>query len=578
MRTLLLFPLLSLTLLAPLRAQAPSVWIPEECQAILKDLDPSLPPEKLASVYDDAFKLKRSPTCYARLFVGNSGVASAGFGDFLKKLEALRTDKQAGASTGAGGGTNLASKGTTAKVLSVAAEYGALTETVNQQVVTVQGSLDAPFAALVRKNLISYCLETSKDSKGCAGEAFYSALRRFSYGVSFNTNPNNQTVNGTASGQPNGAAQPVTFTASGKEVTAWNARFVLWNARDNVSKDFQSKWDAALKSTGTATPSSGGSAGGKGAAGGGGAGGGAAAGKGAAKPAPDTTSADGSVTSTTQLTSAAKALIKPLEDLIASAQIPQPDFDKWHNDSVSALKAVDLKNTDAVSRVWRQRVDLYLAMVQNNNPKVNEAAIAFIQAMSLYDFEQRAFVEAIETKPVATFEYTNNRPLGQASTSNFRLIFDKGFKNGLSLTANGAGTVYNSALPQNIPGVSRFRDAQFALQVQKDLGTVALLGAAALSATYYFQYQNSPAVLNVSPGSLPSGITFTGLPADATQVFATKGDIHVGQIRLVLSPGQSSVRFPLAISYSNRTELIPKPTWKAQLGISYDFDSLFTKQ
>ena len=575
MRTLRLLPLLSLTLFAPLRAQDPGVWIPEECKAILKDLDPSLPLDELATVYADAFKLKRSPTCYARLFIGSSGVAAAGFGDFLKKLEALRTDKQAGASTGTGGGTNLASKGTTAKVFSVAAEYGALTETVNQQIVTVQGSMDAPFAALVRKNLISYCLETSKGSKGCAGEAFYSALRRFSYGISFNTNTNNQTVNGTASGQPNGATQPATFSASGKQVTAWNARFVLWNARDNVSKDFQSKWDAALKPTGT--PSSGGFAGAKGTAGGD-AGGGAADGKAEGKQVPDTTSADGSATSTTELTRAAKALIKPLEDLIASAQTPKQDFDKWYYDSVLALKEVDLKNTDAVSRVWRQRVDLYLAMVQKRNPKVNEAAIAFIQAMALYDFEQRAFVEAIENKPVATFEYTNRRPLGQAYTSNFRLIFDKGFKNGLSVTANGAATVYNSTLPQNIPGVSRFRDAQFALQVQKDLGSLALLGAAALSGTYYFQYQNSPAVLNVSPGALPSGITFTGLPADATQVFATKGNIHIGQIRLVLGPGQSSVRFPLAVSYSNRTELVPKPTWKAQLGISYDFDSLFTKQ
>jgi hypothetical protein len=44
-----------------------------------------------------------------------------------------------------------------------------------------------------------------------------------------------------------------------------------------------------------------------------------------------------------------------------------------------------------------------------------------------------------------------------------------------------------------------------------------------------------------------------------------------------LGPGQSSVRFPIAVSYSNRTELITKPEWRGQVGISYDFDSLFTK-
>jgi len=562
MRTILILSILALTLLAPLNAQSPAPWIPAECRAVLDDLATAPPGPRLNSVISDAFKLQRSPTCYARLFVQRSSVTAAGFSDFLKKLESLRTDKQAGASTGSGGGTNLASKGTSAKILSVAAEYGALTETVNQQVVTVQGSLDGPFALAVRKNLIPYCLETSKHDKGCVGAPLYSVLRRVSYGVSFNTNSNNQTVSGTASGQPDGAAQPVTFTASSKQITSWNARVVLWNARDNVSKDFQKSWDTALQPTGTPAQSS-------------------TAGdntKGAAKSDSSTTAADGSTAaSTAELNAAAKATIKPLEDLIASAQLPKDQYDSWYNASVQALRGVNLQMASAVNEVWRARVDLFLDMVEKSNPKITEAAIAFIQAMSRYDFEQRAFVEAIANKPVATLEYTDNRPVGQDSTSSVRIIFDKGFKSGASLTANGAFTLYNSTPPQSIPGVSRFRDAQFAMQIQKDLGTTSLFGAAAVSATYYFQYQNSPAILNVTPGTPLPGITLTGLPASASQVFASKGNLSIGQIRLVLGPGQSSMRFPLAISYSNRTELIPKPTWKAQIGVSYDFDSLLTK-
>jgi hypothetical protein len=41
--------------------------------------------------------------------------------------------------------------------------------------------------------------------------------------------------------------------------------------------------------------------------------------------------------------------------------------------------------------------------------------------------------------------------------------------------------------------------------------------------------------------------------------------------------GQSSVRFPIAVSWSNRTELITKPAWRAQIGVSYDLDSLFAR-
>lgn len=106
-------------------------------------------------------------------------------------------------------------------------------------------------------------------------------------------------------------------------------------------------------------------------------------------------------------------------------------------------------------------------------------------------------------------------------------------------------------------------------------GLFGLLGAAAVSATYYFQYQNSPSILNVTPGTPVDGITLTDLSSTATQVFAKKGNIHVGQLRLELGPSGSSIRFPLAVAYSNRTDLITKPSLGAQFGISYDFDSLF---
>jgi hypothetical protein len=39
--------------------------------------------------------------------------------------------------------------------------------------------------------------------------------------------------------------------------------------------------------------------------------------------------------------------------------------------------------------------------------------------------------------------------------------------------------------------------------------------------------------------------------------------------------GSGRARIPFAISYSNRTELITRPELKAQIGISYGFDSRF---
>jgi hypothetical protein len=103
---------------------------------------------------------------------------------------------------------------------------------------------------------------------------------------------------------------------------------------------------------------------------------------------------------------------------------------------------------------------------------------------------------------------------------------------------------------------------------------VNLLGAAAIAGTYYFQYQNRPSILNLTPGISFPGISFVGLPDTATQVFSTRGNIQVGQIRLVLGPENSSARFPVSITYSNRTEFIDRPGWRGQVGVSYDFDSL----
>ena len=70
------------------------------------------------------------------------------------------------------------------------------------------------------------------------------------------------------------------------------------------------------------------------------------------------------------------------------------------------------------------------------------------------------------------------------------------------------------------------------------------IGQTTLSLAYYFQRQESPSILNVTPGSPITGITFTGLPANASQVFAQKGDIHLAQLKWALGNGQEC---PLSI-------------------------------
>jgi hypothetical protein len=102
-------------------------------------------------------------------------------------------------------------------------------------------------------------------------------------------------------------------------------------------------------------------------------------------------------------------------------------------------------------------------------------------------------------------------------------------------------------------------------QIFSSIGDTTIAGA------YYYQDQTSPSFLN----GPPSTITFDGLPSGATQIYTERGPINLGQVRLGFGTGKSA-RFPLAFTYSNRSELIVHPTWGVQFGISYDLSSLLS--
>jgi hypothetical protein len=235
----------------------------------------------------------------------------------------------------------------------------------------------------------------------------------------------------------------------------------------------------------------------------------------------------------------------------------------------------------------------------------------FAQAYQAYvNSEWMATItQQLALPPIFSVEYDVNRPTGQPSNSVVRGIYQKSFlpktattktastgssaapasgsagnaKSAssttptpiLTLTVNGAVSFYNSN-QSDVPGAGYLRDAQFAAEIGHDFSlNSSALGQLnfTLSTAGYYQDQSSPAILNVTAGAPVDGVTFVGLPSTATKVFGETGNIGLWQLKLTTGSG-SSVKVPLSVTYSNRTELITKPTWKAQIGISYDFDSL----
>ncbi len=147
-----------------------------------------------------------------------------------------------------------------------------------------------------------------------------------------------------------------------------------------------------------------------------------------------------------------------------------------------------------------------------------------------------------------------------------------------AINASGGADIYNDEPSSSIPSASRLRDVEVGAEITRvwHISTykpqnsaltqlLSRVGDLSLVGAYYYQDQTSPSILN----GPPSSITFNGLPTTASQVFATRGPINVGQVRLGFGTG-TNIRFPVAVSYSNRSDLVVHPFVGVQFGVSYD--------
>jgi hypothetical protein len=450
-----------------------------------------------------------------------------------KEVKAIA--QQDGASSGAGGSTSLTSKGVAAKFLSLASEYGALSQSTSNLTTTVQGTLAGIPVVLMKKGLAEECSVKLLALTPCFRHNVLDWLNAISYSISFDSSQSGQSLTGTASGQSIAAAQPATFTASTHSINAVTAKFIalrggkvdgtaLDNEYQNFISDPQSK----------------------------------------------------------EMSDAADFL----ETLRA---VRREAFVAWQNTAgLPALeKAIDAPAaTDrSIVEAWKSTgtgmaaalgVPEEISPADAGNNDVIQNAATFAAQYIVYLGREEAAALRLAKPPVLTIEYDENRPANQPTNSVFRVIYQRAFPQ-VTLTANGAFSIYDSDPSASIPGASRLRDIQAAFEADHDIQiNTALTGKMGMTASgaYYFQHQSSPAILNVNPSSPVPGVTFVGLPTGATQVFAQKGNISIGQLKLTIGSG-SSIKVPFSVTYSNRTELVTKPVWRGQVGISYDFDSLF---
>lgn len=174
-----------------------------------------------------------------------------------------------------------------------------------------------------------------------------------------------------------------------------------------------------------------------------------------------------------------------------------------------------------------------------------------------------------------TMSYSYATPLDKPATHSATLATSYVFKNGQQFTANAAGTWFAS-IPAGAK-YGRVQSYQFSSEFDGPMGGTKLGNTVAIPrATYslagYGQYQYEPTVLNITAGNLAPGTNIT--LAGTTQEFVgTAGWLGVAQAKLAFNIGKG-MTIPVAFKWSSKTDLVDANDWKGQFGVSYDFTAL----
>lgn len=443
--------------------------------------------------------------------------------------------QQTGSNAGSGGSTNLVAKGTTAKLLSVAAEYGGLTEITGNQTVTFSGSLGAIPIALAKNGAVPVCSGLVKST--CSRISTVNSLSRVSYSLVFNTAQASPSVSGTAS-----TSQPTTFAANGKSLNSVTAKVTLINGTIASKTQVASALEKAVATSELVSD---------------------ALGKQAVL----------SDLKSNCLEQRAKAAHAAIGAIPAEPAVIANPLGQWEDDLFNRL--TNPQAGDTAESVFSSSAASLMTSLQNDSPTCADAAMkdafAYVNLYASSQMAENAFYEALRATPMLSVEYDYNSPVNQPDYSTVRIVGQIN-KKGWTGTLNAAGAFYDST-PTTVPGAGKVRDFQVSGEGAfnfNQLKSTPLLGDSTFSLAYYYQDQTSPAILTAAPA------TISGLPSTATSVFAKRGVVNIAQAKFAFIPRNSTINIPVSVTWSNRTELVTNQAWRGQVGIAYNFDSLFS--
>jgi hypothetical protein len=253
-------------------------------------------------------------------------------------------------------------------------------------------------------------------------------------------------------------------------------------------------------------------------------------------------------------------------------KIPQAQLINWEAKYVSLLQSDATADNGGLTKALSQAVSDLADLAQKADPQFKAASDLVITKMTSYFVSRDKLLDDYVNKVTFSLSYDDTLPANQPNQSSAKFIFSARPKLA-QITGNGTIEWYDQLLKSN---VNRLRDAQLAVELDHTFGKTDAQVNPSLSAGYYFQYMVDNALLTLPSTALAPG-TSISLPGNASELLNTKGAIHLGQVKVTFKVRNSGINVPLALTFSNRTDLIKGTDVRGNFGVTYNLDSLFAK-
>jgi hypothetical protein len=430
-----------------------------------------------------------------------------------QSVQNYRPDKQLSPSSNTSGTTSLVSKAGASDLLSLALDAGALTQSINGSTATVSGNLDGMFRAVTGYSPLCVYPCPAIGGKDIQWIDHY-LLQPINVSVVTALAQQSSTT-APAAGQASGTVPtPVSNvaipTGAGK-ISNVIARYQVLNKYDPHSQQFIEKWKNASDQQ-----------------------------------------------------NFVKALLTADNNILAVRDLVLQSATPLDRDAI--LEATKTSNKD-LADYFNQ---YYEDQVQKLGPSVSTAVAKAVQDIAAsQQLWEKVREEAAGT--LFTFEYSYNHSLSQPETHDFKIIYGyaPGSVSGM-LSLNGSVSIYQ-VLPTGAKygrlhygQVSAEYDRPFAVSGNPNLLNLSLAG--------YWQYQPNPSILNIPAGTVAPGTTIP-IPNGTQEFVGTAGSLWVTQAKFTIRE-KSGINFPIAVKWSNKSDLLSGNKIGAQVGISYDFSSL----